>query len=206
MNGPIASAPAERAYISADQIGRVSAVGGAQATVEIDPRVPDGEPPTVGKFLGLNSGKGLIIGLITEVGEEALPGSGLNPHYRKMARLDLIGEIRHDANGGQHFQRGVTEYPNIGDTAKLLTDAELSFVYGAADGDHAHIGDLQQNADVGVHIDIDHLVNSSFCRARRNRRRKVERRRHYLAADTCHPAESSHLPGRSAQRIRQLFW
>ena len=35
-------------------------------------------------------------------------------------------------------------------------------IYGAADGDHAHIGDLQQNPDIGVHIDIDHLVSRHF--------------------------------------------
>ncbi len=162
MNGPAtANTPAPGPDIT-ERIGRVSAVGGAQATVEIDPRVPDGEPPTVGKFLGLNCGKCLIIGLITEVGEEALPNSGLNANYRKLARLDLIGEIRRNASGAQVFQRGVTEYPNIGDTAKLLTDTELSFIYGAADGDHAHIGDLQQNFEIGVHIDIDHLVSRHF--------------------------------------------
>lgn len=163
MNSPIATAtaaPAARA--GADQLGRVSVVGGAQATVEINPRTLAGEQPTVGKFMCLIGGKGLIIGLITEVAEEAIAGSGLNPNYRKMARLDLIGEIQRDAGGTPRFQRGVTEYPNIGDGARLLSDAELGLVYGATDGDHAHIGDLQQNPDIAVNIDIDHLVSRHF--------------------------------------------
>ena len=159
MNTPIATAPARA---SANQIGRVSVVGGAQATVEINERTPAGEEPTVGKFMCLIGGKGLIIGLITEVGEEPIAGSGLNPNYRKMARLDLIGEIQGDAGDASRFQRGITEYPNIGDGARLLSDAELRLVYGAADGDHAHIGDLQQNPDIGVHIDIDHMVSRHF--------------------------------------------
>jgi DNA helicase HerA-like ATPase len=75
-----------------------------------------------------------------------------------MARLDLIGEI--DAGG--RFQRGVTEYPNIGDGAQMLGERELRQVYGAADGDRAHIGDLQQNTGIGVHIDIDNLVSRHF--------------------------------------------
>ena len=54
------------------------------------------------------------------------------------------------------------EYPNIGDGALLLTERELRLVYGGADADHAHVGDLQQNPNIGVHIDIDHLVSRHF--------------------------------------------
>jgi DNA helicase HerA-like ATPase len=168
MDGPLATANAAlsdgaaRAPASPDQIGRVSVVGGAQATVELHPRAVTGEQPTVGKFMGMVGGKGLMIGLITEVAEEPLGGSGLSQYYRNLARLDLIGEIQFDSSGSQRFQRGITEYPNIGDGAKLLNDAELSMIYGAADNDHAHIGDLQQNPDIGVQIDIDHLVSRHF--------------------------------------------
>jgi len=160
MNGPIASATPP--HSPADTIGRVSAVGGAQATVEINPRATNGEQPTVGKFMGITGGKGVIIGLITEVEEEPIASAGLNPSYRKMARVDLIGEISTDAGGAPGFQRGITEYPNIGDGTKLLADAELRLIYGAADGNHGHIGNLQQNPDIGVHIDIDHLVSRHF--------------------------------------------
>ncbi len=38
----------------------------------------------------------------------------------------------------------------------------MRLVYGAADADHAHIGDLQQNSQIGVHIDIDNLVSRHF--------------------------------------------
>ena len=40
--------------------------------------------------------------------------------------------------------------------------ANCSVVYGTADEDHAHIGDLQQNSQIGVHIDIDNLVSRHF--------------------------------------------
>ncbi|MEJ2623856.1 MAG: DUF87 domain-containing protein [Pseudolabrys sp.] len=162
MNAPLATASANPPHSSAESIGRVSIVGGAQATVELNPRSMTGEQPTVGKFMGLTCGKGLIVGLITEVGEEPITGSGLSPNYRKMARLDLIGEITTEPGGAQRFHRGITEYPNIGDGAELLSVAALRLVYGAADSDHGHIGDLQQNPDIGVHIDIDHLVSRHF--------------------------------------------
>jgi DNA helicase HerA-like ATPase len=140
-------------------IGRVAAVSGAQASIELNDRMAAGEPATVGKFVGLASGRALIIGLITEVNEQA---RGNLSAMRKVVRLDLIGELRTGAAGAPQFQRGVAEYPNIGDGAMLLTERELRLVYGSADTDHAHIGDLQQNPDIGVHIDIDHLVSRHF--------------------------------------------
>jgi hypothetical protein len=142
-------------------IGRVIAVDGAQASVDLTGRTLGGENPTVGKFMGLTTGKSVIIGLITEVGEQAIVAAG-DASYRKVARLDLIGEILPDADRTKRFQRGVTEYPNIGDAAAMLGEAELRQVYGVADDDHAHIGDLQQNENIGVHIDIDHLVSRHF--------------------------------------------
>ncbi len=146
----------------ADQVGRVVGVTGSQATVELSARSNGGEQPTVGKFMGMVTAKALIIGLVTDIGEQAMAAPAGGSSYRKVARLDLIGEIRSGEGGAAHFQRGVMEYPNIGDGALQLTARELRLVYGAADTDHAHVGDLQQNAEIGVHIDIDQLVSRHF--------------------------------------------
>jgi DNA helicase HerA-like ATPase len=144
-------------------LGRVSVVGGAQATVELSDTAVLRESPTVGKFMGLSAASRTIIGLITEVGEQTPfagnPGAKSTP--RKVAQLDLIGEIRSES-GAMQFQRGITDYPNIGDMARLLDEGELRLIYGAAGPDHAHVGDLQQNPNIGVHIDIDHLVSRHF--------------------------------------------
>jgi DNA helicase HerA-like ATPase len=145
-----------------DTIGRVVLVTGAQAAVELDPRAATSAATTVGKFMGLMSGGALIIALVTEVGEQPAPSTGAAPSFRKIARLDLIGELRQDATGALHFQRGIADYPNIGDCAVLLRERELRQVYGVADADHAHIGDLQQDESIGVHIDIDNLVSRHF--------------------------------------------
>jgi DNA helicase HerA-like ATPase len=145
-----------------DLIGRVAAVSGSQATVELNARNSGGEHPTVGKFMGMVAGKAVIIGLVTDIGEQATVAPAGGQSYRKVARLDLVGEIRTGEGGAARFQRGVMEYPNIGDGALLLTERELRLLYGAADADHAHVGDLQQNSDIGVHIDIDQLVSRHF--------------------------------------------
>jgi hypothetical protein len=156
---PSARAPARS---GAELIGRVSAVSGSQATIELTARATGGEKPTVGKFMGMMAGKAVIIGLVTDIGEQVTAAPAGDQSYRKVARLDLVGEIRAATNGAARFQRGVMEYPNIGDGAVLLTEDELRLVYGGADADHAHVGDLQQNTNIGVHIDIDQLVSRHF--------------------------------------------
>src|ERR1700693_4245461 len=126
-------------------IGRVGGINGSPATVELNARPVGGENPTVGKFMALTTGKSVIIGLITEVGEQTIAAAAGASAYRKVARLDLIGEILKGEAGAARFQRGVTDYPNIGDGALMLSENELRLVYGRADADRPHIGNLQQN-------------------------------------------------------------
>ena len=147
---------------SSQSIGRVIAVNGSQSTVEIGPRAMGGEAPTVGRFMGLTTAKALIIGLITDVSEQPAPLANSGSPFRKVLHLDLIGELLNVHGGAPRFQRGVTEYPNIGDAAAMLGERELRMVYGAADCDHAHVGDLQQNNNIVVHIDVDNLVSRHF--------------------------------------------
>jgi hypothetical protein len=59
-------------------IGRVVGVSGSQATVELNARNSGGENPTVGKFMGMVSGKTLIIGLVTDIGEQAIAAAPAN--------------------------------------------------------------------------------------------------------------------------------
>ncbi|MDO8877155.1 MAG: ATP-binding protein, partial [Pseudolabrys sp.] len=162
LDNPTSAAP--------QAIGRVIAVNGSQSTVEIGPRAMAGEAPTVGRFMGLTTPKAIIIGLITDVSEQIAPSTTGGQAFRKVLHLDLIGELLNGQGAGQatgnggapRFQRGVTEYPNIGEAAAMLGERELRLVYGAADADHAHIGDLQQNNNIHVHIDIDSLVSRHF--------------------------------------------
>ncbi|HEX2537650.1 MAG TPA: hypothetical protein VHL13_05150, partial [Pseudolabrys sp.] len=151
---PLASA-ASAARVMNEAIGRVAAVTGSTATVELTARhATSADSPTVGKFMGITTPKALIIGLVTEVSEQALGQVASRADFRKVARLDLIGEIV-----AGKFSRGVTDYPTIGDATAMLGERELRVVYGAPSSDRAQIGTLQQNPNIAVHIDIDHMVS-----------------------------------------------
>ncbi len=145
-----------------ESIGRVVGISGSQATVELAARASADDQPTVGKFMGLKTNKAVIIGMITNIAEETLAAGTGAQSYRKIARLDLIGEIRANEKAVLSFQRGFSEYPNIGDATIMLTEGMLRVVYGTADANRAHIGELQQNPNINVHVDIDHLASRHF--------------------------------------------
>ncbi len=141
-----------------EPVGRVIAVTGSRARIELSMRPGDSNRATVGKFMAVVASNGLIVGLITEIGEHA---ADRGQAFRKVAEIDLIGEIRSGAPTPQ-FGRGVSQYPNIDDAAVMLGEAELRLIYGSANGDRVAIGHLQQNQNVRVHADIESLVNRHF--------------------------------------------
>ncbi len=146
-------------------LGRVVAVSGSQLSVGLSPSARTAPAPaqaTVGKFLGIVSGGSVIITLITEIGEHGGPASNGAQAYASIAKLDLVGEIKAGPGGAPKFQRGVLEYPSIGDAAVTVTDRELQLVFGASDPDTAQIGHLQQDTSIPARIKIDELLSRHF--------------------------------------------
>lgn len=161
---PLGTAPVPPSAASSarpEPIGRVTAVTGSKATIELSAVTAVSGGATVGKFMAVVTTHGLIVGLITEIGEQPLNSNDKGQRFRKVAEIDLIGEIRTQASASQ-FGRGVSHYPNIDDAAVMLSEAELRLIYGSSNGDRVAVGHLQQNQNVRVHIDIESLVNRHF--------------------------------------------
>jgi DNA helicase HerA-like ATPase len=116
---------------------------------------------TVGKFVGIASGRSLLVGVITEVSIEV--GAALREQgYFASGKLDLLGEIKEDQKGQPNFQRGLREYPAVGDASGLLTHQALKLVYGASQPDMIEVGDLNQDSTVGAYIDVQETLTKHF--------------------------------------------
>src|SRR5262245_55575013 len=97
--------------------GQVLSVSGSQASVGLPPTSIDPKSDasvTVGKFLRIERAKSLLIGMVTEVTQD-ISAAAHETGFRAAARLDMMGEIKRRDNGSAYFQRGVTDYPAIGD-------------------------------------------------------------------------------------------
>jgi uncharacterized protein len=140
--------------------GRVISVRGSLARVGL---LAVSEAPvsevraTVGRFISIRCANSTIVAMITEVSCEDLPNLDT---YIASASVDLLGEI----SGGERpkFQRGVTNYPTIGDAVDLITAQDLRTVYAPSGSDQINVGTLQQDSSVIAYVDVEEMLSKHF--------------------------------------------
>src|SRR5437764_14118025 len=150
-----------RASVAAP-LGSVLSVNGSQATIRLrapSPSDRDEAHVTVGKFLGIRTKRSLVLGVLTEISIDA---TGKDAGSHAIGSLDLLGEITANQRGAPHFDRGVKEYPTIGDTADLIGSEDLRVVFDHSRSDSIQIGQLQQDTSLGAYVNVDHLVTKHF--------------------------------------------
>src|SRR6202035_3847217 len=140
--------------------GRVISVRGSLARVGLMATSQMGVSEvraTVGRFVSIRCANSTIVAMITDVSCEDLPSSD---NYIATAGVDLLGEIL----GGERpkFQRGVTNYPTIGDAVDLISNAELRTVYAPSGSDQINVGTLQQDPSVIAYVDIEEMLSKHF--------------------------------------------
>jgi len=113
---------------------------------------------TVGRFVSIRCASSVIVAMITEVSCENLSGAG---DYIAIASVDLLGEILNAADKAK-FQRGVTNYPTIGDAVDLITSQELRTIYAPTGSDQINVGFLQQDRSVIAYVDIEEMLSKHF--------------------------------------------
>jgi DNA helicase HerA-like ATPase len=141
--------------------GRVISVRGSLARVGLlaANQMPFSEArATVGRFISIRCAPTTtIVAMVTEVSSEHQPSSD---EYMATASVDLLGEI----SGGDRpkFQRGVTNYPTIGDAVDLITAEDLRTVYAPSGSDQINVGNLQQDRSVIAYVDVEEMLSKHF--------------------------------------------
>lgn len=142
-------------------LGRVISVRGSLARVGL---LASGQMPvselraTVGRFVSIRCATSTTnVAMITEVTCEHQLGSD---EYIATASVDLLGEI----SGGDRpkFQRGVTNYPTIGDAVDMITAQDLRTVYAPSGSDQINVGNLQQDRSVIAYVDVEEMLSKHF--------------------------------------------
>ncbi|SHG86233.1 hypothetical protein SAMN05443248_2891 [Bradyrhizobium erythrophlei] len=113
---------------------------------------------TVGRFVSIRCANSIIVAMITDVTSEDLPTSD---NYFASAGVDLLGEIL-GVPDRPKFQRGVTNYPTIGDAVDLITNQELRTVYAPSGSDQINVGTLQQDPSVIAYVDVEEMLSKHF--------------------------------------------
>ena len=144
-------------------LGEIAAVSGGALNVHLARSVASGlsiikgqtyRVGQVGSFVRVPQGYQDLFGVVSEVGADAVPErmNAIDDTGRWM-KVELVGETV-----GGAFERGISQYPNIGDFVHLATEENLRKIYDIRGQGHVTIGTLSSAESISANIALNELV------------------------------------------------
>ena len=143
-------------------LGEIAAVSSAAVRVRLAQSVASGlsiihgrvyKIGQVGSFVRIPQGYQDLFGVVSAVGADAVPeGVDVDDTGRWMA-VELVG----GALGGT-FERGVSQYPNIGDYVHLAVEHDIRAIYDRPGEGNVTIGSLSSAESIPAKIALNELI------------------------------------------------
>lgn len=144
-------------------LGVIAAVSGAALNIRLAESVASGltifqgqtyKVGQVGSFVRVPQGYQDLFGVVSEVGANAVPENldSVDDTGRWM-KVELVGEVV-----GGTFERGVSQYPNIGDSVHLAVEEHLRNLYDIRGQGHIVIGSLSSAESIAAKVALNELV------------------------------------------------
>lgn len=147
-------------------LGEVQDVNGTTVSISISKRsltgfiYIDGQGYRVGQigsFVRIPIGFQDLFGIVSQVGASAIPQAqaDLGDHGNRWMTIQLIGEAQRNGL----FQRGLSQYPTIGDEVHLVSEKELKNIYGQPNRPYfVKVGHISNADSIPALIDVNKLV------------------------------------------------
>ena len=148
------------------RLGTVEDVTGARLSVKLDDDTAHGllfvrgegyRVGQVGSFVRIPAGYVDLFGIVVQVGAGAAPGppEAVPQAGSRWLRVELVGEGRR----GGRFERGISQYPSIGDFVHVVTETDLRSVYAPTDSESdVAIGRVASAEGIHAYVDLNRLV------------------------------------------------
>ena len=144
-------------------LGKIAAVSGEALNVHLAESVASGlsiingqtyRVGQVGSFVRVPQGYQDLFGIVSEVGANAVPEQ-MDPvdDTGRWMKVELVGETV-----GGTFERGISQYPNIGDFVHLAIEEHLRRIYNIRGQGHVTIGMLSSAESISAKIALNELV------------------------------------------------
>lgn len=111
----------------------------------------------IGSFVRIPIGFVDLYGVVSQVGASAVPENQKNdnPSGNRWMTIQLIGEGQRSGV----FQRGLSQYPTIGDEVHLVSEKELKNIYGEPDKPYfVKLGHISNAESISALVDINKLI------------------------------------------------
>ncbi|MFA4987144.1 MAG: ATP-binding protein [Candidatus Brocadiia bacterium] len=115
----------------------------------------------IGSFVRISIGFTDLFGIVSQIGAGAVPEPLIKAqpydylHGLRWMQVQLIGEGQRSGK----FRRGISQYPTIGDEAHLVTEQDLTRIYGPGEpDDFVAVGHLASTEAIPSLVNINALV------------------------------------------------
>lgn len=111
----------------------------------------------IGSFIKIPIGYIDLFGIVTQVGASAIPvNQSMNQAYgNRWLTIQLIGEGQRTGR----FERGISQYPTIGDEVHLVSESDLRRIYGQPDKPYfVKVGHIAGAESISALVDVNKLV------------------------------------------------
>ena len=144
-------------------LGKIAAVSGAACSVHLASSIQSGlsifqgqtfKIGQVGSFVRVPQGYQDLFGVVSEVGANAIPDDlASEDDTGRWMKVELVGEVV-----GGVFERGVGQYPSIGDSVHVAVEEDLHRLYDTRGGGHIVIGKLASAESIAARVSLNELV------------------------------------------------
>lgn len=111
----------------------------------------------IGSFVKIPIGYIDLFGIVTQVGASAVPDNQLlnQPYGNRWITIQLIGEGQRTGK----FERGISQYPTIGDEVHLVSETDLKRIYGQPDEPYfVKVGHITGAESISALVDVNKLI------------------------------------------------
>ena len=156
------------------EIGEIISVSGSIITVQLLDTVKSNmlvingivyKIGQIGSFLKVPLGYTNLYGIVTQIGASAIP-ENLNidkNNFIKLANQQFLNIVLIGEQTGRKFERGISQYPTIGDKVCLVTIHDLDIIYGGYDEKNSiTVGNISLSTSLNAKLDLDKLISRHY--------------------------------------------
>lgn len=156
------------------EIGEIISVSGSIITVQLLDTVKSNmlvingivyKIGQIGSFLKVPLGYTNLYGIVTQIGASAIP-ENFNidkNNFIKLANQQFLNIVLIGEQTGRKFERGISQYPTIGDKVCLVTIHDLDIIYGGYDEKNSiTVGNISLSTSLNAKLDLDKLISRHY--------------------------------------------
>ncbi|WP_368229968.1 ATP-binding protein [Aeromonas sp. R10-1] len=149
--------------LNSTSIGVIVSISSSSISIRLSQKVNSGllliegrthKVGQVGSFVRIPQGYNDLYGVVASSNESSTIDIDENVSLEnRMINVELIGE-----SSCGFFDRGISQYPAVGDEVHMVLDSDLKIVYGSRSKNLITVGKLASSESIDVNLDIDKLV------------------------------------------------